>query len=150
MKDLFQVNNEIQPDDAPEIRVSAEEISATKAEIRRAGSEACIKLVRVTHHPSTRSCLRVIQGTETLLRVRNILGWFYPLLVLFVPLAIVFITPWSYALVLIAMLFLLLNSLQSEINLELGARFLVIHRRSKNAAHSTMMKRPEPPDVRPD
>ena len=131
MKDLLEVSDEIQPVDVTEIRVSTEEISDVKAEIRRAGSEAYVKLVRVTHHPSTRSCLRVIQGMETLLRARTILGWFYPLLVLFVPLAIMFITPWSYALVLIAILFILLNSLQSEINLELGARFLVVHRRSK-------------------
>ena len=56
----------------------------------------------------------VIPETETLLRLRNALGWFYPLLVLFIPLALVFIAPAWAAFVVLAILFLLLNSLQRD------------------------------------
>lgn len=112
--------------------VSGEEIGAIKSQIRRAGSKASVKLVRLTRQPAVAVRLRAIKGTQKLLWISRILGWCSLLLMLLTPFALYFITPWWWTLVLAALLFILINLIQGEINLELGARLLAVNRKMKS------------------
>ncbi len=111
--------------------VSRDEIEAIKSEIRRAGSGASVKLTRLTRQPGVTARLRLIPGTRTLLWVHRLLGWSNLALIVSIPLSFVYLTPGWRVLVLSALILVLLNVIQGEINLELGARVLVISRRMK-------------------
>jgi hypothetical protein len=57
--------------------------------------------------------------------VQRILGWCNLLFILSIPLAFVFITPWWWWVLAAGILiFVLINLIQGELNLELGARSL--------------------------
>jgi hypothetical protein len=62
---------------------------------------------------------------------RPLLAWLYPLSILALAPAYFFIEPWWAGILLILLLLFGLNSVHTEINLELGARLLVINRKSK-------------------
>jgi hypothetical protein len=113
------------------LNVSREEIEAIKSQIRRSGSEALIKLTRLTRQPHVSASLRMIRGTQTLLWAQRVLRWCNLLFILSIPLAFVFITPWWWVIAVAALLFVLINLIQGEINLELGARVLVANRKMK-------------------
>lgn len=112
--------------------VSREEIDAIKSQIRRAGdSEANVKLVRLTRQPAVSARLRMIRGTQTLLWVQRILGWCNLLFILSISIGFVFITPWWWVLAAGILIFVLINLIQGELNLELGARVLAVNRKMK-------------------
>lgn len=111
--------------------VSREEIEALKSQIRQAGSGASIKLQLLTRQPAVSARLRMIRGTQTLLWVHRVLGWCNLLFILSIPLAFVFITPWWWVLAMTTLIFVLINVIQGELNLELGARVLAVNRKTK-------------------
>lgn len=45
--------------------------------------------------------------------------------------AFVFITPWWWVLAMTTLIFVLINLIQGELNLELGARVLAVNRKTK-------------------
>jgi hypothetical protein len=90
-----------------------------------------IKLVRLMRQPTVSARLRMIRGTQTLLWVRRILRWCNLAFILSIPVAFVFISPWWWVLAVAVLLFILINLIQGELNLELGARVLAVNRKMK-------------------
>ncbi len=118
----FAMNNQ-------KISVTREEIENLKTGLRRAGRSSYAKIVRVAHQKSVEPRLNSISGTKQLLRLSRILGWLYPLPIIALPTAVFLITPWWSGLALIIVLLVLINSVHTETNLELGARLLALNRR---------------------
>lgn len=113
------------------LEVSRKEIEAAKSQIRRAGSKASIKLVQLSRQPEVSARLRAVRGSAGLLWVRRILGWCNLAFILSIPLALIYISPWWWALAMAVLIFVLINLIQGEINLELGARLLAVNRKLK-------------------
>lgn len=115
----------------PEIIVSREEIKILKSQLRRAGAGVYSKITRLTHDAAVAPVLCSNRETKRLLQISRFLGWLYPFCFLALAPAYFFIKPWWAGLGLIVFLILGLNSVHTEINLELGARFLILNRKSK-------------------
>lgn len=115
----------------PEISVSREEIEILKSQLRRTGVGGYAKITRLTHDGALAPILRSNRKTKLLLQISRILGWLYPLCILALAPAYFFFNPWWAGILFVIFLLLGLNLVHTEINLELGARLLVINRKSK-------------------
>lgn len=115
----------------PEIIVSRKEIKIVKYQLRRTGSGGYAKITRLTHDGAVVPFLSSNRETKRLLQISRILGWLYPLSILALAPAYFFIEPWWAGNLLILLLLFGLNSVHTKINLELGARLLVINRKYK-------------------
>jgi hypothetical protein len=114
----------------PDIEISREEIAATKAEIKRTGSDGYVEMMKVMKHPMAVSRARLYPQTRKLQLARTLVGLFNLLFLLIVPLALFLTTKWYWALAAIAFYYFVLNSgIQSSLNLELGTRMLLLDRK---------------------
>jgi hypothetical protein len=111
------------------VSLSRSQITAMKREISHHGSEGYAEMMRVKRHPMANALLRsgIISGTPALYWFRVIFGWLTLLYILIVPLYLLFTTRWYWAVAAAALYFLVFNPIETQINLELGARLMVFY-----------------------
>ncbi|HZE68113.1 MAG TPA: hypothetical protein VE135_01145 [Pyrinomonadaceae bacterium] len=129
----------------PNMEISREEIAATKAEIRRRGSDGYVEMMKVMH-PMALAHAR-FYPQEPKLQLACALVWLFNLLfLLIVPLALFLTTSWYWGLAAVVFYYLVLNlGVQSALNLELGARMVLLDRKMEKWSESSNIASLRPP-----